>query len=283
MPFVRYGEPAGDTPVDRVTLTHLPPETNGLARTLVPRVVFEIVDGFVYRSRPRAGGAIPEVEVPPGTRTDLASVPPFLWGFIASYGKHTMAAIVHDVLCDRAKERGDATLRRDADRLFRDAMDEAGVPWAKRWVMWAAVRIAGELGFLGRSVAAAVGGALLAASSAVLAFTLVQVVLAWLRSGELGLPDGRLGLVALVAACLVVLGWLLRATRPMAGAAAIGAVALPPVAAVIGVNVAALLLLWLVSLARWVLSLVGWLLSRVFGSGRADRPPQPPSFGPTRV
>jgi hypothetical protein len=35
------------------------------------------------------------IDVEPGLRTDLASVPWFLWWLIASYGRHTAAAVVH--------------------------------------------------------------------------------------------------------------------------------------------------------------------------------------------
>lgn len=76
--------------------------------------------------------------VPQGQRTDFASVPrPFVW-FIPTYGRYTKAAILHDHLCDLAS-RGQLH-RRDADGVFRQAMRTLGVPFLRRWIMWAGVR-----------------------------------------------------------------------------------------------------------------------------------------------
>jgi len=76
--------------------------------------------------------------VPRGEKTDFASVPrPFVW-FIPTYGAYTKAAILHDHLCRLSRE---GTFdRRDADGVFRQAMRTLGVPFIRRWVMWAAVR-----------------------------------------------------------------------------------------------------------------------------------------------
>jgi hypothetical protein len=76
--------------------------------------------------------------VPVGEKTDFASVPrPFVW-FIPTYGAYTKAAILHDHLCRLA--RAGSFDRRDADGVFRQAMRSLGVPFIRRWVMWAAVR-----------------------------------------------------------------------------------------------------------------------------------------------
>jgi Protein of unknown function (DUF1353) len=73
-----------------------------------------------------------------GQRTDFASVPRvFVW-FIPTYGRYTKAAILHDHLCELAGS-GDFD-RRDADGVFRQAMRVLGVPFLRRWIMWAAVR-----------------------------------------------------------------------------------------------------------------------------------------------
>ena len=40
---------------------------------------------------------IPDIGPSPGNRTDLASVPLVFWSLIASYGRQTAAAVVHDV------------------------------------------------------------------------------------------------------------------------------------------------------------------------------------------
>src|SRR5262245_9192911 len=48
------------------------------------------------------------VVIPPtdgGGKTDLASVPPFMWWLVASYGNHTRAALLHDALyVDKGEE-----------------------------------------------------------------------------------------------------------------------------------------------------------------------------------
>ncbi|MFT3855422.1 MAG: DUF1353 domain-containing protein [Ilumatobacteraceae bacterium] len=77
----------------------------------------------------------------PESVTDLASIPWFMRWFVNTYGKHTLAAILHDQLIgDRANSGalGSDTL---ADRFFREMMGTAGVRWLKRWIMWAAVAI----------------------------------------------------------------------------------------------------------------------------------------------
>jgi Protein of unknown function (DUF1353) len=81
-----------------------------------------------------------DFEVPVQKRTDFASVPrPFVW-FIPRYGRYTKAAILHDYLCSAEVPAGHID-RIDADGIFRQAMRELGVPFLRRWIMWAAVRL----------------------------------------------------------------------------------------------------------------------------------------------
>ena len=56
---------------------------------------------------------------------------------VRRYGQHTLPAVLHDQLVEHDLA-GD---RERADRIFRDAMGEQGVPLARRWLMWAAVSI----------------------------------------------------------------------------------------------------------------------------------------------
>ena len=73
--------------------------------------------------------------------TDLASVPMWLWSFIASYGRQSAPAILHDERSVVAAELGDrkAALaqRREDDRVFRTALREQRVPLLRSWIMWA--------------------------------------------------------------------------------------------------------------------------------------------------
>lgn len=78
-----------------------------------------------------------DFEVPAHQGTDFASVPRvFVW-FIPRYGRYTKAAILHDYLCRQYVPSGRIS-RIDADGIFRQAMRELGVPFLRRWIMWAA-------------------------------------------------------------------------------------------------------------------------------------------------
>jgi hypothetical protein len=112
---------------------------------------------------PPAG--VPEVDsrVAIDTCTDLASIPPFLWGLIASYGRHTMPAILHDVRCDAAKKvtaaqggrAHTAYLRRRADQQFRHTLKaHADQGLVTRYIMWCAVRL---FGFIPLGIAVVLG------------------------------------------------------------------------------------------------------------------------------
>jgi hypothetical protein len=76
--------------------------------------------------------------VPADEPTDFASVPRIFVWFIPRYGRYTPAAILHDHLC--RTQVPDSISRLEADGIFRQAMRELGVPFLRRWIMWAAVR-----------------------------------------------------------------------------------------------------------------------------------------------
>ena len=81
--------------------------------------------------------------VPAGYVTDLASVPRFMHWLVLPYGPYTRAAVLHDYLLTERVNHPDPALRvssRDADGIFRRVMQELGTSWAKRWLMWSAVR-----------------------------------------------------------------------------------------------------------------------------------------------
>lgn len=119
-------------------------------------VRFELLDDLGYTTRPPDGSdasgpmwsrSAVEHVVPAGFVTDLASVPELLWGVIASYGRQTLPAVLHDQLYATAA-RADTLprarrLRRDADVLFRSTLRESGAGPVRQWLMWAAVRTFG--------------------------------------------------------------------------------------------------------------------------------------------
>jgi Protein of unknown function (DUF1353) len=78
----------------------------------------------------------------PGGPTDLASIPRFMRWFDDTYGRHTLAAIIHDRLIQSDQPNAGA-LRSDSlsDRLFRHMLQAAGLPIFKCWILWCAVAL----------------------------------------------------------------------------------------------------------------------------------------------
>ncbi len=73
--------------------------------------------------------------------TDLASVPRFMRWFEDSYGRHSLAALIHDELITDTVNSGALGSDTLSDRFFREMMRTSGVPWLKRWIMWSAVAL----------------------------------------------------------------------------------------------------------------------------------------------
>ncbi len=135
MPFER--EDGGR--LDRIHLVQRAPGTFQLTRPFTflesgrpesERVVIRAHD----ESRPAKGS----------NATDLASVPPFLWGLISSHGRQTAAALLHDQLWWEAlNPDSDVWIRqrREADRLFAVALRESGSTWMRTQLLVAAVTL----------------------------------------------------------------------------------------------------------------------------------------------
>jgi hypothetical protein len=105
------------------------------------------------------GGPPQTFTVPIGFVTDFATVPRALRWLILPYGAYTRAAVLHDWLLEQLKawvQRQNANvvitpidgslalppaMSRDIDGIFRRAMEDLGVWWPQRWLMWAAVRV----------------------------------------------------------------------------------------------------------------------------------------------
>ena len=223
-------------PKREVVLVQLPPRR----RWLVMDTTFRFEDRFAYLA---PDGAVVHVRGP--FETDLASVPPQLWSVIASYGRQTLAAVMHDRLCEEARAAGadgGGALRRRADRLFRWALEDSRLSGAEAWVMWSAVWFAGTWEFA-RAAALALGAALLG--------------IAWLLWAAL-LGVGSPALVAGAGAVLLAVwaaGTMARRTVVSEAAAAVGvgAVASLPVLVLLLVNTAAALLLVLGAAFTWLL------------------------------
>lgn len=88
------------------------------------------------------------VPVPAGS-TDLGSVPGVLWGLVASYGRHTLAVLVHDHLTELARQapRAERFARQGAaDEIFYAALGDpdAGqyrAGWFRSLLLWGGVSL----------------------------------------------------------------------------------------------------------------------------------------------
>jgi hypothetical protein len=95
--------------------------------------------------------------VPIGFVTDFATIPRFLHWLVSPYGAYTRAAVLHDwLLVSLASWSEDKVMAeavngttqqpqppansRDTDGIFRRVMQDLGVSWSTRWLMWAGVR-----------------------------------------------------------------------------------------------------------------------------------------------
>lgn len=79
-----------------------------------------------------------------GNRTDLASVPVLFRGFIASYGRQSAPAIMHDHHREVTSRPGTAdalTQAEEDDRVFRVGLRQQKVPLLRAWLMWAFVSL----------------------------------------------------------------------------------------------------------------------------------------------
>lgn len=82
------------------------------------------------------------IAVPIGFFTDLASVPRVMrWLVPVANAKNRRAAIVHDYLCYREVQEKYGITQRQADEIFREALEVCGVSVVGRWGMWTPVRV----------------------------------------------------------------------------------------------------------------------------------------------
>ncbi|MFT4216978.1 MAG: DUF1353 domain-containing protein [Micropruina sp.] len=115
----------------------LPPQLDALLPSAEQRPAGQPADGEQHW-----------LHIPSGS-TDLASVPGVLWGLVASYGRHTLAVLVHDhvaSLADPAPEAERFDRSSAADEVFYAALrdPEAGqyrAPWFRSLVLWAGVSL----------------------------------------------------------------------------------------------------------------------------------------------
>jgi Protein of unknown function (DUF1353) len=228
-------------------------------------LTFQLIQEFFY-TRPSGGKRhrikAHDLKTDPTLKnnsTDLASVPMLFWWLIASYGRQTRAALIHDQLYDRSTF--DEVM--EANGVFRDALAESSVPLLRRWIMWAAVDAAGRWRF-GWAHQLDVGLEFLAAFGTVLGagyWALGRFWGWWPLSGE---PFGRAWLIPTAIAGVGLLCWRRRWLSATLGVALV----LPP------------LLPELFSRgALWTLEWAFYPFAK-HGEARGDRAPIPrPTFG----
>lgn len=92
------------------------------------------------------------IEVPAGFTTDFASVPrlPLTFALLGSYGH--AAAVMHDCLY-----RSRQLPRKDADRVFLNALRSSGIARWRAWLMFAGARIGGAHRYNQTSSSAGIG------------------------------------------------------------------------------------------------------------------------------
>ena len=112
-------------------------EAPGVGLTQVSATRFALSTTFSYTRQ--NDGLVIDVLPAHLQDTDLASIPAKMRWFVPRYGLHTLAALMHDQLVKSGVTTPGVPTRRDADRLFYDAMGDLGVPIARRQIMWAAV------------------------------------------------------------------------------------------------------------------------------------------------
>ncbi len=108
------------------------------------RELFTLARRIGYADRELGGLLVPAD--PRRFRSDLTSVPVLFTWLVPRTGEHLPAALVHDGLVHDEDEPpsyvstgGHVVDRVQADRVFRDAMADAGTTRARRWLIWAAV------------------------------------------------------------------------------------------------------------------------------------------------
>lgn len=98
---------------------------------------WEVILPLVYTTLDRR-----QIIVPIGALSDLASFPPVLRGFLdAQCPTARRPAAVHDYLYTHLTHR---FTKREADRIFYEALLEEGTRPSLAWIMWQAVRVGGR-------------------------------------------------------------------------------------------------------------------------------------------
>jgi len=103
------------------------------------RTTVVVMQPFAYEHGPTGR----TIWVPASYVTDFASIPQVGRWLISPFGRHAIAAVIHDWLYSV----GEPGKRGEADDIFREALDELGVDMVRRNVMHGAVTAFGAGGY----------------------------------------------------------------------------------------------------------------------------------------
>ena len=106
--------------------------TRPLTVTKIGARRWKVERAFTYYINEEEGESI---TVPKDFVTDFASVPRIFWTIFPPDGRYTQSAVLHDYLYF-----SQTTTRKQADKVFLNAMKVLKVNWFKRWLMYWAVR-----------------------------------------------------------------------------------------------------------------------------------------------
>lgn len=99
--------------------------------------IVRLADPLIFSAALNGAGGL-RVEVPEGTESDFASIPPELWWILSPWGRWALAAVAHDYLYSRA-----GVSRFLADAIFRELMHRWKVRLVDRLAIYYAVRFFG--------------------------------------------------------------------------------------------------------------------------------------------
>jgi hypothetical protein len=88
-----------------------------------------------------------KIIVPRNFYSDGASVPRMFWSFLSPFGSYFKAALIHDFLYSKDSEKYYPFDRKTSDLIFKEAMFNLGIGWAKRETIYRAVRLGGWASF----------------------------------------------------------------------------------------------------------------------------------------
>ena len=104
--------------------------------------IFCLTTSFRYRS------SLGTITIPKGFFTDGASVPRIFWNIFSPWGSYFSAALVHDYLYSKdSNDDFPVDDRAVADKIFKEAMFNAGVGWVTRETVYRAVRLGGWVSY----------------------------------------------------------------------------------------------------------------------------------------